>query len=114
MNLPSCSSKAFKSTTRSILAFHVAWIPSTDISWKLNFAGFVADHQTGTGGATFILRDENAILKSACALPVEQAENLFVAELMALRHDLQTAVKQGVEYLEIEGDCSSCFKCCTA
>lgn len=89
---------------------HVAWIPPSDYSWKLNFAGLVVDRESGTAGVGFILRDENAMFKAGCAAPVDDCDDIIIAELTALSHGLEVAMNQGVEYLEIEGDCAIVFQ----
>lgn len=110
MNLPSSCIRPFKPPTHNRFVSYVSWISPADYAWKLNFAGFIADHRTGSGGAGFILRDENAIMKAACAEPLKYAESRCATELLALSHGLQIAITQGVEYLEIEGDCSTVFQ----
>lgn len=110
MSLPSEFSRMYLATNHGFVAHHVAWIPTSDGSWKLNFAGLVADRKSGIAGAGFILRDANAIFKAGCAEPVENCDDIITAELMALFHGLEAAMNQGVEYLEIEGDYGLLFQ----
>ncbi|XP_022760086.1 uncharacterized protein LOC111306518 [Durio zibethinus] len=84
-----------------MLMYHVAWIPPSDNSWKLNFAGCIRPIGTGAG---CILRDQNAIFKVACAVPIKACRDLVMAELIALKHGLIIAINYGVDYIEIEGD----------
>ncbi|WRX09491.1 Ribonuclease H domain - like 4 [Theobroma cacao] len=80
---------------------HIAWIPPSDDSWKLNFAGSIGSN---SGGSGCVLRDQNGIFKVACATPSQGYKDLIMAELIALRHGLIIAIKYGVNYIEIEGD----------
>ncbi|KAF4381634.1 hypothetical protein F8388_021262 [Cannabis sativa] len=79
-------------------------------SCRLNFAGVISDRKSGTAGLGFILRDENGIFKAGCAEPLSNCDNIVTAELTALCHGLEVAMNQGVEYLEIEGDCGIVFE----
>ncbi|KAM6548658.1 hypothetical protein CsatB_020334 [Cannabis sativa] len=110
MSSPDESHPMFVTTNKDVLVYHVAWIPPTDYSWRLNFAGVISDRKSGTAGLGFILRDENGIFKAGCAEPLSNCDNIVTAELTALCHGLEVAMNQGVEYLEIEGDCGIVFE----
>ncbi|PON38746.1 Ribonuclease H-like domain containing protein [Parasponia andersonii] len=105
MSIRSKSLPRFRFTGHDLLVYHISWIPPSDCSWKLNFAGFVADCESGIAGVGFILRDENAIFKAGCAEPVNECDNIVTAELLALTHGLEVAMNQGIDFIEIEGDC---------
>ncbi|WRX09495.1 Ribonuclease H domain - like 5 [Theobroma cacao] len=86
---------------------HVAWIPSSDDSWRLNFAGCIGPDGGGSG---CILRDQNGIFKAAYATPLKDCRSLIMAELIALHRGFIIAIKYGVDYIEIEGDQSTVIR----
>ncbi|KAL5741903.1 hypothetical protein ACOSP7_028635 [Xanthoceras sorbifolium] len=92
----------------SELYHFISWTPPSDQSWRINFAGYV--NGSKKAGAGCILRDQNAKFKAACAVPVMNCNNLVGAELTGLKHGLVMAIKQGVDYLEIEGDYSPAMR----
>ncbi|KAI4308609.1 hypothetical protein L6164_031665 [Bauhinia variegata] len=51
-----------------------------------------------------ILRDQIGFFQAACAKPLKLCDDFLVAELKALKKGLKLALKEGVDYLEIEGN----------
>ncbi|KAK4834157.1 hypothetical protein QYF36_017901 [Acer negundo] len=90
-------------TDNGVLYHHISWTPSSDDSWRINFAGQVAAGSKNAG-AGIILRDQNAKFKAAYAAPVRNCNRRLEAELVGLKHGLIMAIRHGVDYLEIEGD----------
>ncbi|EOX93222.1 Pentatricopeptide repeat-containing-like protein [Theobroma cacao] len=86
---------------------HVAWIPSSDDSWRLNFAGCIGPDGGGSG---CVLRDQNGIFKAAYATPLKDCRSLIMAELIALHRGFIIAIKYGVDYIEIEGNQSTVIR----
>lgn len=109
MNPTRGSSQKLLITDQGAFVQHIAWTPTTDDSWKLNFAG-CASALSNTAGAGCILRDQNAVFKVACAAPLKDCESITMAELMALQLGLDLAITQGVDYLEVEGDSPIVFQ----
>ncbi|KAK3227294.1 hypothetical protein Dsin_007156 [Dipteronia sinensis] len=99
------SSQKIVYTDNGVLYHHISWTPSSDDSWRINFAGQVAA-ESKNAGAGFILRDQNAKFKAAYAAPVRNCNLRLEAELVGLKHGLVMAIRHGVDYLEIEGDYS--------
>lgn len=104
---PTLESSIF--TDQGVFVHHVAWTPTSNDSWKLNFA-CCTTQLSNTTGAGCLLRDQNAVFKAACAAPLKDCESITMAELIALHHGLDIAVTQGVDYLEVEGDFSIVFQ----
>lgn len=103
------SSQKFLITDQGAFVHHIAWTPTNDDSWKLNFAGCTSD-LSSKAGIGCVLRDQNAIFKVACAAPLRDCDSITKAELMALRLGLDLAITQGVDYLEVEGDYPIVFR----
>ncbi|OMO89004.1 hypothetical protein COLO4_19990 [Corchorus olitorius] len=75
---------------------HFAWIPPSDDSWKLNYAGFVGPNGSGSG---CVLRDQNAFFKAACARPLKDCKDLILAELDGLHQGLMLAISVKVRQI---------------
>jgi len=84
---------------RSTSNLLVRWNPPSG-SIKLNFDGSCF-HNSAAGGS--IIRDWAGRLIKVRAAPYGDT-SVLVAEARTLRNGLQEAVKQGFQYLEIEGD----------
>ncbi|KAK2651234.1 hypothetical protein Ddye_018723 [Dipteronia dyeriana] len=95
--------------SQNVLRYHISWTPVSDESWRINFVGHVVDG-CENAGAGFILRDQNAKFKAACAAPVINCSSRLGAELVGLKHGLDMALKLGVDYLEVETDNSIAMK----
>lgn len=80
-------------------------VTPSDDSWRLNFAGFTPNSDINVGFGC-VLRDQNAIFKAGYAAPIRDSGDATETELIALYVGLDIAQRQGVDYLEIEGDYS--------
>ncbi|KAJ7964624.1 Ribonuclease H-like domain containing protein [Quillaja saponaria] len=84
----------------------IAWIPPSDDSWRLNFGSYNEDDdESGFIGVGCLLRDDKAVFKAGYADAYSDCgDNITLVELKALKVGLLLAVKNGVDYIEIEGD----------
>ncbi|KAI4308610.1 hypothetical protein L6164_031666 [Bauhinia variegata] len=95
-------------TNEGAFVHNIAWIPPIDESWKLNFFAHFKPAYTSSSTDMFscacILRDQIGFFQAACAKPLKLCDDFLVAELKALKKGLKLALKEAVDYLEIEGN----------
>ncbi|GMY33311.1 Ribonuclease H-like domain containing protein [Fagus crenata] len=106
MNLNHVPVQNIVHTENGVLVHCRTWIPPSDDSWKLSFAGCTPGSALFKAGVGIVVRDQNAIFKTAFAAPIRNFGNQTVTELTALNLGLDLALKQGVDFIEIEGDYS--------
>ena len=105
MNLSLYPSQNIILTEHGAFFYHRTWVTPSDDSWRLNFAGFTPNLDINAGFGC-VLRDQNAIFKAGYAAPIRNSGDGTETELIALYIGLDIAQRQGVDYLEIEGDYS--------
>ncbi|CAB4304474.1 unnamed protein product [Prunus armeniaca] len=79
---------------------YIAWMNDF---WKLSFTGHYK-HESKTASVGCIMRDHNAVFKAAFAQHVGMVSSFTRAQLTAFSRALEFAKREGVDYLEIEGN----------
>ncbi|KAM0959142.1 hypothetical protein EV1_024152 [Malus domestica] len=86
-----------------VLAQHISWTSPPNNAWKISFAGH-HEPESGTGSFACIVRDHNAVFKTAIAGPSGKVSDGVVAHLTAFSRAVDFAITEGIDYLQIEGN----------
>ncbi|CAL9013309.1 unnamed protein product, partial [Prunus brigantina] len=82
---------------------YIAWTPPLNGFWKLSLTGHYK-HASKTASVGCIMRDHNAVFKAAFAQHVGKVSSFTRAQLTAFSRAIEFAKREGVDYLEIEGN----------
>ncbi|XP_021826580.1 uncharacterized protein LOC110767363 [Prunus avium] len=90
-------------TNKGPCVCYIAWTPRLNGFWKLSFTGHYK-YESKTASVGCIMRYHNAVLKAAFAQHVGMVSSFTRAQSTAFSRALEFAKREGVDYLEIEGN----------